>query len=427
MNRKFIFLTIIGFVLVIGFTQLAFARWFTSKTVEFLRDVPTVTPLSTTHAWRWSEKLKEAEDILSKISLSVSSTERIYQESVFSAQSFPNRHLVTQHDRDREIALAVLEVKTGDIRTVIIQKKGADLIAPEDFPISIIERSNGIRWNKWNTQYQAPEGYVVIKNSYPDLTGITERKVLKDRRGRTYVTYVPKVEYFIYTPYSEAIHDPELVSLGREYLQDVVRQSFVQLDTYRIPSLAFQGQTIGEAGILKPEYFQLLPLIEQTDMTEFILDPQKTSERVLVLIGSNASHAFEKTGSPAGALGWVQYTKKTYDAIRRTYPKAGLIPDFTMGAADHKNSMLAAVLLYDYNLAHFIKKSGNQIIQDERLEEYLAAAYNGGPVRINQSLQASILARDRDWLGGLLNETQGYIVKLRALHSMDIMQIADRQ
>ena len=63
---------------------------------------------------------------------------------------------------------------------------------------------------------------------------------------------------------------------------------------------------------------------------------------------------------------------------------------------------------------------------DPRLEEYLAAAYNGNPDWVHNSLKATISRGLSDWvntlsatrkdsLGGLRNETKGYIEKIRYL------------
>ena len=104
------------------------------------------------------------------------------------------------------------------------------------------------------------------------------------------------------------------------------------------------------------------------------------------------------------------------------YPSARLVTDFVSGAADHVNSIKAAILLYDYNLRGLIKSNGQKVLQDPRLEEYLAASYNGSPSRATKSLSASILSSVADWIdaltskkGGLASETRGYLVKLRYL------------
>ena len=97
-----------------------------------------------------------------------------------------------------------------------------------------------------------------------------------------------------------------------------------------------------------------------------------------------------------------------------------LIKDFEKGASDHLNSMTAAILLYDYNLSHLIKRHGDKITKDPRLEEYLAAAYNGGPARVSRSYTATILNKINEWFGHLRPETKGFIKKLRFLQENNL-------
>ncbi len=163
-----------------------------------------------------------------------------------------------------------------------------------------------------------------------------------------------------------------------------------------------------------------MPILEQIDLSEFFETPTETVERVLVIIGTNKSVAYSKTGSKTGASGWVQFMPKTYRNVRNLYPSSGLIKDFKEGTADHVNSMMAAILLYDYNLANLIKYYGNKILEDRRLEEYLAGAYNGGINRVNISLKASISRGLNDWTGKLLSETKGFMFKLRFLRENNL-------
>jgi len=53
------------------------------------------------------------------------------------------------------------------------------------------------------------------------------------------------------------------------------------------------------------------------------------------------------------------------------------------------NSLKAAYLLYDYNLAKLIQSFGESILEDPSLEEYLAAAYNGGVGRVISAIKKS--------------------------------------
>ena len=63
--------------------------------------------------------------------------------------------------------------------------------------------------------------------------------------------------------------------------------------------------------------------------------------------------------------------------------------------------LLPVILLHDYNLSGLIKKFGEKILADPRLEEYLAAAYNGKPDWVHNSLRATISKGLPDWVNTL--------------------------
>jgi len=77
--------------------------------------------------------------------------------------------------------------------------------------------------------------------------------------------------------------------------------------------------------------------------------------------------------------------------------------------------MMAAILLYDYNLAGYLREFGNSILNDsDQLEEILASSYNGAPAHAHKSLNASILQGLDDWITKYLKtETKEYMIKLR--------------
>ncbi|HZZ99152.1 MAG TPA: hypothetical protein VFK07_00375, partial [Candidatus Paceibacterota bacterium] len=142
---------------------------------------------------------------------------------------------------------------------------------------------------------------------------------------------------------------------------------------------------------------------------------------------ANLDQSSNHTCNGANACGWVQFTPGTYKDIAKTYPAAKLIPDFNAGAVDHLNSMEAAILLYDQNLHVFLNQNGPSTINDPKLEEYLAAAYNGGSVRVNNTIEAAVASAVDDWVdalttkkGGLFPETETYLLKLRYLQDHNL-------
>ena len=104
--------------------------------------------------------------------------------------------------------------------------------------------------------------------------------------------------------------------------------------------------------------------------------------------------------------------------VVKNYPTAGLIKNFEVGAADHINSAMAAILLHDLNLKDLVRLFGEKITENPVvLEELLDGAYNGAPKWVHKSLTASLAKGLADWSNTkyLRTETRGYLVKLRYL------------
>jgi len=366
---------------------------------------PSVEPTPT---WSLLDKINEKDDQLLTLDLKVGDKDIEYEENRISINGAKITTTIKKlKDPGKEIGLKLLNIETGEIQIIKITKKGAELISPTGYNIEVVERVNGIRWNDWNTLYKViePADTIVVKNLYPKVEKVNGKNM---------------VENVLYSPYSDALHIPELITAGNEYIRTTVLAAFDRLAQNKVESETFDGQLVSDVKYLSTRFFMRLPLLEQSDLTEFLLDPQGTVERVKVIIAANGSLAYSKTCSKATACGWIQFTPGTYGMIRRSYPEAGLIDDFEKGAADHVNSMMAAILLYDYNLAGLVVRHGNQILDDQRLEEYLAASYNGSPLTASKSLKASLVGRLIDWVAGLKSETKGFMAKLRYLQENNI-------
>lgn len=419
MNFKInIILTALAFLLVSVFFQGTLdAQILSGKIIEFEN---TTQPLL--EFWTLAEKIEEKEDELLAIPLWLGNREIIFYENRVSGNGTVTKKKI--QDEEREVALKILNTKSGEVRIVkvkiaISSKDGLRVISPSEYKIDIdTPRTNGIRWNQWNTMYKIsePTDWIVIKNKYPQWKTEKGKKIVEER---------------IYVPYGPDIHIPEMVDAGRQHLSWIVEKSFEDLRQKRVYSKAVPGQLIADVVALDLQIFRRLPLVEGIDMNEFGTDPQKSYERVLVLIGSNKEKAYYWTESRAGARGWLQFTPSTYKAMRKTYPTAQLLNDHKVGASDHVNSMKAAILLHDYNLAGLVNRFGPKILADPRLEEYLAAAYNGKPKWVTNSLRATISkglpdwinalsATRKDYLGGLRSETKGYIEKIRYLQEHNL-------
>jgi len=358
------------------------------------------------------QKLQEAHQLIKDITVRVGNEEIAYSERrVLSEGGKVSVSRQDFKDYEREIALVLLNEKTGKLEVIEIVKRGSQLISPKGYKIEIVERLNGIRWNHWATQYKviAPADTVVLLNKYP----------LEKGSG---------ADYYVYSTYVDEVSNPEFIKEGAEYLHAIVEQARGDLRVKGVMSKAVPGKLIVD--VLPADYYKHLLFLEQSDLLEALADPEWTTDRALGMLGYNKERAWSMAGNFAGAYGWVQFTDNwrkgkpgTYSTLVKMYPEAKLDTNFRTGAADHVNSMKAAILLYDTNLQYLIKHFGADILKNPLLEEYLAAAYNGPPTRVSQSLKAAGItgaASKSNWFEGLYAETEGYIAKLRLLNENQI-------
>ncbi len=378
-------------------------------------------------AWTIAEKIAQARELLKEAKPGVFGEPITYAEQRYSALG--KATLKEIKEPEKEIALAVLNTKTGEIKTFMIRKRGAELLAPVgpaapggvNWQIEVMQRPSGIRWNGWNTAYHIaqPSGYIVIGNVYPDEK---DTKVARKINGKTVYVTQRDITHRSYVPYGPDLHATGLAENGQTYTKTMVNQALADLRSAGVVSRALPNTLVADIFGQHAAFFERIPLLEQTDLTEFQIDPINTVQRAHVIIGANGSGAFNATCNTSSACGWLQFTPPTYAAMVKSYPAAKLIKDFKSGAADHLNSMKAAILLYDENLKALISVQGPQVINDPKLEEYLASSYNGAPRWVHKTLKASVVGGIQDWInaltpntGGLKTETKGYMVKLRWL------------
>ncbi|HXV26858.1 MAG TPA: hypothetical protein VD862_02465 [Candidatus Paceibacterota bacterium] len=373
------------------------------------------------------DKIAEAKSMLSGVTLHVGTDPIRYTETRNGVRR-------TYREPEKEYALAVLHRDSCEIEIISAFKRGADLVPPEGWDIEVVERSNGIRWNLWNTEFRIvePANAVVIGNVEPFARNVTSSRRVRTATGATKLvrSTTRSVEYRQYVPYSRDLHSDLLVEIGEEYLQDLVARAYALLRERKVPSRAVPGTDVADLPYLTPVMFERLPLIEQMDLAEFLFENERVVERVHVLFATNLQDAFALTCSSAGACGPYQFTdngrKGTYTTIRERYPAARLNRDFTGGARDHLNVAMAAVLLHDNNLKLLVDTFGESILKDPRLEEYLAALYNASPARVIPAIRTALAKKSADWSvhlpSRIKQETGGYIVKLRYLQERDAEQ-----
>lgn len=398
-----------------------------SRTISIEVQGPDVSPTPLVPVWNFLDKLQEAKNLVasSSFNLQVGKKDIVYYEKRITLNSAGNITVSNKRltDPEREIALVLIDLKSGDLETIKITERGNSITSPKGYDIKNVERPNGITNNAWNTcrQVVAPLNKAVVLNVWPHYVTIKVAKPIRNKKGtviRTIYTSKEVVESVVYSPYCDDLHKPEFVENGKNYRQSISRQALELLREKSVHSRTFPDKlladVIAEGKYLKLEYFERLPLIEHMDYGEFKLDSQKSSERVDVILGTNTNQAYNLTCSGKKACGWLQYTKSTWNDMRIKNPSAQL-SIFETGVKDHVMSMVAAMLLHDNNLKAGVAKFGLKVFENNDWgEEMLAANYNGGPARPYSAYRASILDSLGDWLiNPMRTETKQYIEKLR--------------
>lgn len=291
----------------------------------------------------------------------------------------------------REIKLALANFKTGEVQIVSgIEEKGN--FSLQDKKI----RCQVAWWNGFNSSIDIVE---------PADTGVVAvLYALEPKRQNFYGQ-----DAIIYTPYSSALLQPELVEAGKIYLLGKIRQARQELTP--VISKSFPGKSLSESPAFSDEdYFNLI-LAEQMDPGRFRSitggDTQYSEEqaaqlvrlanRILVIIGANQEDAYSFTGNYASARGITQFTPSGMSVVWRIYPDAGIPRNFKEATSSHLNAIKAEICLLDYYLAEL--SSEHPFLVGSGFEKYASgASYNGGPKRVHYGLSKFGV----EWLNPLL-------------------------
>ena len=387
--------------------------------IEIVNSPETPQQDPVTPQWALLDKILEPDPEFDNIKLFLGDKDIIYYENVPArdARGIIRKNKKTgkdiiqsikRRDKEREVALKILNTSNGETETIKIRKKGDQLINPPGYTVEVVQRPNGIRWNAHNTYYRViePQNRVVIRNAWPDIKTVNKKRVVENKA---------------YVPFSKEIATLEAIEKGHNDLTNIVSEAKNRLRQNGVMSKAFPDRLV--ADVLPDEFYRRRAIMERTDLGEIIIDPKETVNMFFAILGTNGSNSFSSCNS-APACGMFQFTDKgkngTYRTVVRTYPKANLIKDFKTGSLDHVNSAMAAMLLDDSNLGSLVKKYGAKIYTDQRLEEYLAASYNGAPRWVTKSLDATLSKNVSNWGKYLKSETEGFMVKLDLLKRIDI-------
>lgn len=280
----------------------------------------------------------------------------------------------------REVKLAIADFQAGRIRI-----------------ISGVEENQGLFLNDPNVHY-AVNWWNGFNSSIdilePSNTAIVGLLYALDPKRRP----VLRRDSIIYTPYSNALLQPELVEAGSAYLAEKI--ALAQRELRHVSSRVKCERTLERGpGFAREDYFNLI-LAEHMDPDAFrsimgdqlILDPEQERallrlvERILVIIGANREDAYRFTGNYANARGLTQFTPVGMQVVWNRYTAADISRDFFEATADHLLAIKAEICLLDHYLAEMLQ--AYPALEGSGAERYAAGAcYNGGPKNVLYGLK----------------------------------------
>ena len=280
----------------------------------------------------------------------------------------------------REIKLALANFKTGEIRIVSTEEKAGKL--------NLLDSTVKVQvdwWNGFNSSISVLDP--------PDTGVVALLYGLEPKRQRFL-----EQDAIIYTPYSSALLQTELVEAGMTYLMEKIVQARKELSQVR--SRAFPEMSLGDSsGLTDKDYFNLI-LTEQMDPGSFrsiaansweFNEEQESqfmrlAERILVIVGANQEDAYRFTGNYASARGLTQFTPMGMKVVWSQYSEANIPRNFLEATGDHVNAIKAEICLLDHDLAE-LSRSFPSLIGSGKEIYASGAAYNGGPKRVRYGLE----------------------------------------
>jgi hypothetical protein len=340
----------------------------------------------------------------------------------------------------RELKLALADFRTGKIRIVPGYEENQALFLNDSTIVHSVSW-----WNGFNSSID------ILK---PDHTAVVGLLYAIDPRRKAAL----RRESILYTPFSSALLQPELVEAGSGYLRERIRQARKELR--HVNSRAASEKSLERAPCFTDEdYFNLI-LAEHMDpgAFRFITDEaaledtererclHRLLERILVIIGSNQEDAYRFTGNYASARGLTQFTPVGMEVVWNRYISANISRDFFEATADHILAIKAEICLLDYYLAEMLRSYPP--LSGSGVEKYSAGAcYNGGPKKVVYGLKnfgvqwlhpqarlsalsqaESLSARkhgELEWLKK--NRSHETFIYLNKLHAIEQLQAGQRE
>ncbi len=280
----------------------------------------------------------------------------------------------------REIKLALANFKTGEIQIVSGIEKGQQLTLENPNIQFKVEW-----WNGFNSSITILE---------PSNTGVVAILYALELDRQKFLEH----DAIIYTPYSSALLQTELVEAGKNYVLEKIGQARKGLGS--VESRAFPGLPLSDSpAFSSDDYFNLI-LTEQMDPGRFrsiaasnwefngeqASELVRLAERILVIIGANQEDAYSFTGNYASARGLTQFTPMGMSVVWNQYSQAGISRNFLEATSDHVSAIKAEICLLDYDLAE-LAASHPSLIGSGREIYAAGASYNGGPKRVRYGLE----------------------------------------
>ena len=398
-----------------------------SRTYSVFNTPSVQNTASPTAQWTLLGKIQEAQAMLQK-------TPKLkFSEKQIRVKQKNGKYIMRAGDLEKsEISLALLNVNTGELverrywiseeeiktantlrKLYIFNSANIPTFTPSDGKHDFAVTVNW--WNYFNSDLSvkhsnSKDAYIVIANKYLFKS---EDLAYPEERSKT------KYSDIIYTPYSSAIHTPELIEAGRKFLDSHVEVAFGQLQNLNIKSRAHPGKLVIET--MTPIFIKNIFTTEQTDpKLVFMAEDRGKSlaERVLVRLGANGEKSYRYTYSKTGALGLGQIMPGTYNSMVKNYPSAGLIKNTDIGRVDIINSIKASILVLDDHYASVVTRARNANQTDllnaktpSEVEEIRAAIYNGGPGKY-QAATGTISDKVR--------ETVEFVKKFRLIRGLSL-------
>ncbi|MDD5251613.1 MAG: transglycosylase SLT domain-containing protein [Patescibacteria group bacterium] len=308
-----------------------------------------------------------------------------------------------------EVVLALWNRETDEIHLFSGAKRGSSLrLDAAGAPKVRVTLSSGLL-----SRYAVDDGKsVVVGLIYP----------LLEEKGKGKNAYLEATE-IVYVPYSSALRTPEVLAAGSDYLSFRIQDAMADLRAKGTRSVAHPDRLLVD--VIDPYLVKSVMIIEHTNQRQLLsLDaPESEVAYFLARLGLNGEAAYDQAVSSAGAAGLVQFIPSTYKRLVATRPDLGLIASFEVGMADHRNAIKAEIAYLDASLADMPESLQAACLADPvKASEILAAAYNGGSVRVRR---AYALWGDEHWFESHAAEINRLSGRNEAL--IDSIELAKRQ